>query len=502
MNLAGFFGGKAGNPDDVAAANQALTLFGAGMLGGAGSGQNFSSILGNAVAGAQGGYNDAQDRTMKRRYTESQIGENTSQQQYRAAQMAEMQRKAAMDAMVRQLRMQTFFPDPATKALEGGGGPTNKNAATMQGIQQNGYVPTPRDLLPLAGMGALDANDINLTNKLNDPQVYKPGDTVRNPRTGQSEYIDKLPEGMRPNGQGGAGVVPGVIEGQGALTSAVENARRAAEAAYSAQTAFGQASGKGAGSAPYELVDVPMANGQTMKVPLSTVLGMRPGAAPGSPGNLSGQMPGAAPQPGVVTGATTDTKQRDQVRAEFNTQWGKNNTAIQAAGMQAKGVINSMDAINRIGLQTGWGVQFASNIANALTSIGVPSQFLKDLATDAQVFNRFASDGVLLAQIAQAGPQTESDAKRMAMTLPNIGNTKEANELISAYIKAAAEMQVRKADYYRQAFAEYNRTGRGTLGEIDEGWAQAGGSLWETKAMQSWRQKYPQAGVNAAAIPR
>ncbi len=51
-------------------------------------------------------------------------------------------------------------------------------------------------------------------------------------------------------------------------------------------------------------------------------------------------------------------------------------------------------------------------------------------ATDAQVFNSQAKEVVLQKQLAQKGPQTESDAKRIEETGASLGNTPAANKFI------------------------------------------------------------------------
>jgi hypothetical protein len=89
--IGGLFGGT-GDPD-ADARNQAMTLFGAAMLSGAGSGRNFSSILGNSVAQAQAGYGQALDARSKRDYVQSLMADQQAQAEQRRAAVAKLQRE-------------------------------------------------------------------------------------------------------------------------------------------------------------------------------------------------------------------------------------------------------------------------------------------------------------------------------------------------------------------------------------------------------------------------
>ena len=85
--------------------NQAINLFGAAMLSGAGSGQNFSSILGNAVAQGQGAYSRAMDAKSKRNYMQSLMADQQAQAEQRRAAVTELQRKTtAADELARAQR--------------------------------------------------------------------------------------------------------------------------------------------------------------------------------------------------------------------------------------------------------------------------------------------------------------------------------------------------------------------------------------------------------------
>jgi hypothetical protein len=140
--------------------NQAINLFGAAMLSGAGSGQNFSSILGNAVAQGQGAYGRAMDAKSKRDYMQSLMADQQAQAEQRRAAVAELQRKtSAADELARAQR--AFW---AKAGGMGGGGMPGAPAApqpmgfrdaniAMTGNAPPGYTPPQQQQGMAGGMG-------------------------------------------------------------------------------------------------------------------------------------------------------------------------------------------------------------------------------------------------------------------------------------------------------------------------------------------------------------
>jgi hypothetical protein len=158
--LGGLFGSNSGDPDSDAR-NQAINLFGAAMLSGAGSGQNFSSILGNAVAQGQGAYGRAMDAKSKRDYMQSLMADQQAQAEQRRAAVTELQRKTtAADELARAQR--------AFWAKAGG----------MGGMPGAPAAPQP--------MGFRDAN-IAITG--NAPAGYTPPQAAAGPAAGGGTQI-------------------------------------------------------------------------------------------------------------------------------------------------------------------------------------------------------------------------------------------------------------------------------------------------------------------------
>lgn len=511
-SLGGFFGGDGADPQ-ADARKQAMTLFGAAMLSGAGSGQNFSSILGNAVGQGQSAYSDSIDRNAKRQYMQSQIDSQRSESEYRRVQAQKMLADAQRAAMIQQARMGIFNRDPMQAALgtqaEGGGaGPTRQAQALGQQYAQNGVTPNYKDLNYLAGLGGLDSTDIALVGKQRDPQSFAPGSLVRQPDGRGGFIVPRTPEGTNasigPGGQvAGVSMIPGVTDAVAANAAAQSGGTEAGKLPYVGPAEYARQTATESARSQFDLVDMKQPDGTTIKVPRSVLLGLQ---QPGGAMNLTGGIPmpgqgGGAIGPGARSGIPTDTVARNETRAVFDKQWAeKTFPSVQNDGMVARRTIQQMDAIEKLNLSTGWGTEAIAGLGNVLARFGVAPDELKQFTDATQVFRKFASDGVLLAQIAQAGPQTESDARRMMQTLPSLANTPAANELISAFIKAGAEMQVEKARFYTEAYKRYQQ-GRGTLQDIDSAWQQANGSLWNRPSMQAWQQRYPQAR-GTADIPR
>lgn len=541
MDIGGFFnnwGNWSPDKDRNDALNQAVTLFGANMLAGSGSGRNFSSILGQSVGAGVEGFNDAQNNQLKRALTKSQIDENTSQQEFRRQQIADLQRKAALAAQIQQMRMGIFGKAPGTAALESqaaGGAPLGPTKAAQQqaeGFAKNGVPISWEDLAPLAAVGGLSSEDISYMGKRLDPKTFAPGSMVEKP--GQRPFIvPKVPDNVNAQvGPGGSIAGVSMIPGAFGAVQSNEAAKSGGEAAgrlpYVGIEAEARAAGTQRGELPFvgprayaanageqsarsqfDMVDLPQPDGTTLKVPKSAILGL---GAPGAPNNLTGgipmpgmqqggQIPGVAPGAGARTGIPTDTAQRTAAGAEFTKQWvTKTYPEVQNAGMVAKSTINQMDAISRLTLTTGWTTPAIAKLGSVLAGFGLAPDYLKGIATQAQVFDKFTNDGVLTAQIAQAGPQTESDAARMRSTLPQLGNTPEANALVSSYIKAGAEMQVEKAKFFTNAYRMYQQ-GRGSVEQIQQAWDQSGLSLWSMPSMRAWQKQFP-AQSEREAIPR
>lgn len=135
-------------------------------------------------------------------------------------------------------------------------------------------------------------------------------------------------------------------------------------------------------------------------------------------------------------------------------------------------------------VETGAGLPLASTVAGWLTYAGMGNDRVKQLATNSQTFTRDAMDLVLQKQLAQKGPQTESDAKRLEQSVASSTNTKEANAKITAFAMAQAKRSMQQQQFY-DAWWSKNRTYEGA----DAAWygGRGGASLYEEPELKQFQ---------------
>jgi hypothetical protein len=110
--------------------------------------------------------------------------------------------------------------------------------------------------------------------------------------------------------------------------------------------------------------------------------------------------------------------------------------------------------------------------------IGGPARLLGGVTPqgvdDFQTLKGLQSERVLSTQIAQKGPQTESDAARMQLTEISPYKTPEANRrVINSGIRKAA-LGAAKADFFTKWATQYGLNGLDDKGQtVDARWAQA-----------------------------
>lgn len=495
MDIGGFFSNWGNWSPDKArndALNQGVNTFGARMLQGSGSGKNFSSILGGAIEAGQGQFNEQQQAELKRRMGESDIrykdgllkGQE-SEAEYRKAQIAKMLADQQVLLGRMQARSSVFGPQSATdaalgaQAQQGGAGPTVAAQGLAQQYAQQGVpqrMPTHADLTRLAGMGALEATDVSLVNELNNPKSYAPGSRVDDPRTRTSTVVPRLEQGQAQRPDGSVYTLPGFGESLSGIES---------------NKAYGQQLGK-------STVDLRMAPEIAGRTTAANEAAKAPYAPPIKVWNPVTQreenvdLPTWAASAGRGGGTTAagpslpQQRQNENIRL-FNEKFQKETLPkVQEAAGGAREALANMQAVERLSIQTGWGTQTVASLGNVFTSLKVAPERWKNLTTQAQIFNSFLYDGVLLKQLAQAGPQTESDAARMQSTLPQLSNTPEANQLIIGYIKGAAEIKIAKDEFY----SGMNATGASPA-QIEQAWKAQKLSVWNMPSMQVWDSRFP-----------
>lgn len=97
---------------------------------------------------------------------------------------------------------------------------------------------------------------------------------------------------------------------------------------------------------------------------------------------------------------------------------------------------------------TGAGKEFMANVANWMVTLGMAPEAAKNFATDMSIFKSAATLDLLSKQIAQKGPQTESDARRMFEAGLNMANPVEANLFIARLMKSYAKRGIERSEFF------------------------------------------------------
>ena len=106
----------------------------------------------------------------------------------------------------------------------------------------------------------------------------------------------------------------------------------------------------------------------------------------------------------------------------------------------------NLKILDKKDFNTGFGTEAKAAAASVLSALGVKEA--DQFAANAQMFTAMASKLVLQAQLAQKGPQTEPDARRIENTSAKLGNTKEANKFILKVAIAQAKKDMEQRDFY------------------------------------------------------
>jgi len=148
---------------------------------------------------------------------------------------------------------------------------------------------------------------------------------------------------------------------------------------------------------------------------------------------------------------------------------------LKAAADSARKENAVLQNLEKNPLQTGAGVPLTATAAAWASYAGIGGDKLKQYATDSQTFTRDTMDLVMTKQMAQKGPQTESDARRLEATVASAKNTNEANAAIIKFARAQNNRIVEQQRFYDQYWRQ-NKTYEGA----DAAWfgGKGGTSIW------------------------
>jgi hypothetical protein len=169
----------------------------------------------------------------------------------------------------------------------------------------------------------------------------------------------------------------------------------------------------------------------------------------------------------------------------------KNYGDMQTAAGVARKENSLLTALAKNPIQTSAAAPLTSTAAAWLSAAGLGGDQVKELASNAQQFNAVAKDLVLQKQLAQKGPQTESDARRLEQTVASLGNTPESNSAIIAFSLAQNNRTIEQERFYNSWWQK-----KGTMRGADEAWISGPGSksLWDDASLKRFAVSEKPAG--------
>jgi hypothetical protein len=171
----------------------------------------------------------------------------------------------------------------------------------------------------------------------------------------------------------------------------------------------------------------------------------------------------------------------------------KNFGELQGGAASARKENAILSAMEKNPVDTSRAAPLTSTAAAWLSAAGMGGDRVKQVASNSQMFQAAAMELVLQKQLAQKGPQTESDAKRLEQTVASLGNTKDANAAIIAFSKAANNRTIAQEKFYNDWWRK-NQTYEGA----DVAWLNGPGgrSIFDDPEMK----KYGNGGWSATRI--
>jgi hypothetical protein len=413
------------------------------------------------------------------------------------------QRKAAA-------QKQAFIQDFIQKRLMGDGGSGNGltqapkdvgmgggSGLTFAGVGGNagGASPIPASANP-GGLGNMSLDDITALKTLGGPDLLsnwkiakegferKPGSFYEGVN-GQREYVADPTKGFNADGT----LNPKFVASQRTLSSIPEEVR-----------------------ASFDLVDVPMGDGTTRKMPRSEAVKML--STPDVP-SIGSRQPTAQEAALIAADAKANgiqnpvvnlsakpsgfgqtqspleagrVKNISEATGKVNDTWLKSSyEPTVASGTTAQNLIDSTnvarDALRKIG-GGGWGTETKAAGANLLAGLGIASDNAKMYAANAQVFQSKAMERLWSTLNDAKGPQTEGDADRASKTYASLKNTPQANEFVLDMAQAKAERDKAKSLFFKNALPIAQKNG--DLAEVEREWDARMPSIFDMPTMKRW----------------
>lgn len=157
--------------------------------------------------------------------------------------------------------------------------------------------------------------------------------------------------------------------------------------------------------------------------------------------------------------------------------------AIQEAAQSARRSNAVLSGLEKIPLDTGKLTPANVTVSAWMAALGGGERF-KQKAAQGEGFTGLATELVLQKQMAQKGPQTESDARRLEQTVANAGNRQESNALLIGFDKAQNQRVIDQHEFYQKWWKE-NKTYEGAADAWFKG--KGGMSLWDEPSLKKFQ---------------
>lgn len=169
---------------------------------------------------------------------------------------------------------------------------------------------------------------------------------------------------------------------------------------------------------------------------------------------------------------------------------------LQEAAANARKENALLTGLEKIDLDTGKTTPANATVSAWIASLGGGPRF-KEVAAKGQSFTNFATELVMQKQLAQKGPQTESDARRLEQTVANLGNTPEANKLLISFSKAQNQRAIDEERFYSEWWKK-NKTYEGAA----DAWLSEKGatSIWDSPDLKKYQSASGNIGWSATRV--
>jgi hypothetical protein len=148
---------------------------------------------------------------------------------------------------------------------------------------------------------------------------------------------------------------------------------------------------------------------------------------------------------------------------EEGKEWGKaivkDYSEINERARSSEGLVQQLEVARGIDVQKGAIEPFKARIQRWVESLPGGESFKGSIAdaTSAQALTGIMQNIVLSKMQAQKGPQTENDARRIEMTVANLGNTPEAFDFLMGAALALEKRNIDQRNFYLK-YREANQT--------------------------------------------